>query len=183
MEFNKWFTELKNNPLWWMRMQEMYSKKNLNQIANETYTFLLGQDARFKACDWVDFRRCFFNFAKNSKEEIVRPQLQQSEEKKEEPVIEISEDEIKQRLQEWQDSLKNVQMVSGIPRLSAKQIIEEGDWRSVSTVRPRSDVEKAMIMEEHIEKVNAARRKVFTTAFPDAPEVEIQAYIKKFNDI
>lgn len=107
-------------------------------------------------------------------------EIQKEEEKKNEPVIEISEEEIKRRLAEWQESLKDVQMVSSVPKLSAKQIIEEGDWRAVKLEHPRSEFERLMLIEEHQEKINTARRKFYLQHRPDASEEEVKAYLNKF---
>lgn len=126
MNFADWFTELKSNPLWWMRMQEMYCRKNLDTVANETYTFLLGQETRFKAMNFVDFRSCFFNFAKNAKDEVVRPQLQQIEVKEDKDWIPVTGEERAKRLKEWEAIVKGSAMVSSVPRTSYKELAEEG---------------------------------------------------------
>jgi hypothetical protein len=47
----------------------------------------------------------------------------------------------------------------------------------------RSEVETMEVFNQHKMKVDEARRKYFKSAYPDASEEEIKAYIKKFDKI
>lgn len=46
-----------------------------------------------------------------------------------------------------------------------------------------SKVEQIIGAREHLATAQRARRKLFTEAYPDASEEEIQAYIEKFESI
>lgn len=183
-DFNKWFDELKSNSLWWMRMNELYGKKNLSRVAGDVHLYLLASINRLKANDFQDFRRLFQSFAQKAEDAPVRPQLQQVEDNKpmvSDPVVEGEARD--QWIAIWKESVEKCQMISSVPRLSAKQIIEEGDWRAVSTMEPRDEFQKRLALEEHKEKVAKARELMFRKAYPDASEEEVQAYIDKFDTI
>lgn len=70
------------------------------------------------------------------------------------------------------------------PKMSAQEIANEGDWLPKKE-KPfvRSEFENQLAYKEHIDKVNAARKKLFLSTFPDASEEEIEAYLLKFNSI
>ena len=190
-DFETWYLELIGDQIWSMPAMMQHKEETFKQIARKVYMSALADRQRGSLIPMTEHRRHVYNIicktpgdrpkGKPWYEKALEKKLQEDEQKEEwKPV---SEEEREQWLKKWQEQVSNSQMVTSVPRLTARQIIEEGDWRAVSTIEPRSDVEKAMVFEEHIEKVNAARRKVFTTAYPDASEEEIQAYLKKFDVI
>jgi hypothetical protein len=166
----------------WHELLRAYKDETIKSCAEKVYAELVAKqivDIR----DMKENRVHVYHIIKKLPEDKPKKnwcEIQKVEEKKNEPVIEISEEEIKIRLQQWQDSLKDVQMVSAVPKLSAKQIIEEGDWRAVPVEHPRSEFERLMLIEEHKEKVNNARRKFYLQHRPNASEEEVNAYLLKF---
>jgi hypothetical protein len=181
MSFESFYEKLISDQLWFELLRH-YKDETIKAAARKVYAALVA-DNTVDIRPMSENRKHVYNIlCKNPGDKPVKKWYDiTKEEKKNEPEIEISEEEIKRRLQEWQDSLKDVQMVSAVPKLSAKQIIEEGNWRAVKLEHPKSEFERLMLIEEHKEKVNAARRKFYLQHKPNASEEEINAYVNKFN--
>jgi hypothetical protein len=181
MTFETFYTSLISYQRWFELLRN-YKDSTIKSCAEKVYAQLVA-DNSVDMRPMTENRKHVYNVVKKLPEDKPKKnwcEIQKIEEKKNEPVIEISEEEIKRRLAEWQESLKDVQMVSSVPKLSAKQIIEEGDWRAVKLEHPRSEFERLMLIEEHKQKVNAARRKFYLSHKPDASEEEITIYLQKF---
>jgi hypothetical protein len=151
MTFELFWDKLVEDDLWWDRIKMQYSDKDHRKIAQDCFIDLLAQPQRWKAQDYSDFRRCFQKWLMNAKPMAVRPQLQQVEEKKPEPEIEISEEEKKRRYQEWYNAVTKVENNFKVPKLTKKQIAEEGDWlpkKTQATYTPDNDVYLFNLKEE-----------------------------------
>lgn len=181
MNFNDWYTSLISDERWF-ELLRAYKDSTIKSCAEKVYAELVAKqisDIR----PMTENRVHVYHVIKKLPEDKPKKnwcEVKEEIAKKEEPVIEISEEEIKRRLAQWQESLKDVQMVSSVPKLSAKQIIEEGDWRAVKLEHPRSEFERLMLIEEHHEKINTARRKFYLQHRPDASEEEVKSYLTKF---
>lgn len=151
MNFESFWDKLVENEIWFDQMKMRYFRKDLRGVANECFIFLLASEQRWKSQDYQDFRRCFQSFLNKAPDMVVRPQLQQVEEKKQEPEIEISEEEKKRRYQEWYDAVTKVENNFKVPKLTKKQIAEEGDWlpkKTQATYTPDNDVYLFNLKEE-----------------------------------
>jgi hypothetical protein len=72
------------------------------------------------------------------------------------------------------------------PEMTEEEKQREGaepDEMRARTGFKRSEVETMEVFNQHKMKVDEARRKYFKSAYPDASEEEIKAYIKKFDKI
>lgn len=179
MSFDDWYADLISNYVWHEPASMRHKPETFREVCRQVHEQYLAKDIFPPIQEARSFVSNKLNKITPDKVRVDWTKKALEQKKKEEPVINISEEEIKLRLQEWQDSLKNVKMVSAVPKLTARQIIEEGDWRAVSKIE-RSPIEKVMVLQEHQEKINNARRKLFTEHFPDANEEEIIAYLNKF---
>lgn len=184
LSFDEFFKDLCSNYVWFQPATMHHKPETFRSVANKVYMQYVASES-FPPIQ--EARRHVYNKLvlipgdRPKGKDWYKIEEQKKEAEKAKEWVPVTGEEREQWLKKWQDQVSGCQMVTSVPRLTARQIIEEGDWRAVSTIEPRSDVEKAMVFEEHIEKVNAARRKVFTTAYPDASEEEIQAYLKKFD--
>lgn len=147
-DFHQWFNELKSNSLWWMRMQEMFVRKDLNKIAGQVHLYLLASEQRLKANDFQDFRRLFQSFAQKTEDTPVRPQLQQIEEKKETDWQPVSEEERARRLKEYKALIDSMPMINNFPRLTPKEKEENGEWIPVKHIPYPTTSEKELYVKE-----------------------------------
>lgn len=129
--FEDFWNNLVSDDIWYDRIKYQYSNKDIKGIAQDCYIDLLAQSTRWQSQDYTDFRRCFQKWLMNSKAAPVKPQLQQQTTVQEEvSSVPIVEGEERQKyIKEWLESVKNVkQQASLVPRLTKKQIADEGDW-------------------------------------------------------
>lgn len=182
--FTKWFEELKENPLWWMRMEEMFGRKDLNKIASEVHLYLLASPERLKANDFSDFRRLFQTWAQKAPDQAAKPQLQQTDNcVPDNGWKPVSWEKRAEYLNQIQEILKSSTMVNAMPPMSKKEILEQGDWiPKKGEWSPPSEVQKIINLKESKRRIRECRKKVFLDAFPDATDEEIRAYWEKFED-
>lgn len=163
-------------------MNEMYGRKNLDRVAGDVHLYLLASINRLKANDFQDFRRLFQSFAQKAEDAPVKPQLQQVEEKKMEDWKPVS----------WDKRAEYLKMVQAeIDRIDDKKIrpLLDGEAEAngqYDLPKPKAKCAPSApvdVVLEHINKVNAARRKFYLERHPDATEEEVQAYIDKFDKI
>ena len=153
-DFHKWFEELKSNSLWWMRMNEMYGRKNLDRVAGDVHLYLLASINRLKANDFQDFRRLFQSFAQKAEDAPVKPQLQQVEEKKTGDWKPASPEHVDKCANQILEMIKNSPMINGMPRVGYKQSIEEGGWLPKKEAPyPQTSAEEAYVRQRHLEYV------------------------------
>lgn len=176
--------KLRDNPLWWTRMQEMYPTKDHLQITKEMHLFLLASPERLNSEDWADFRRLYQTFCRNSKTEIKVPV--KVTESKSEPVEVRPEDrplvrgtpEYIARAQEVLDAIKGVSRP--IAPMTKEEREQNGQVRPKAHKFTQSPTEKVWALNQHQKALNESRRKFFLDTFPDATEEEMQAYINSF---
>ena len=154
MNFEQWFTELKSNPLWWMRVQEMYSRKNLDKVANEVYTYLIASPEAFKAqCeagDTAGWRKLFQTWAGKSDDAPVKPQLQQVEEKKDDKEWKpASPEHVDKCVKEFFDMLKDAPMITYKPTKEA--IFYNGRHTEKLQPHPVTSLQEAYVRDRHFE--------------------------------
>jgi len=129
LTFEQFYTELQKNEPWFDQMKLRYFRKDLKDVANQCYIFLLASEQRWNAQDYQDFRKCYQSFLSNAKDRVTAPSLQQEEVKlvtHSEPIL--TGEERDKKIAEWLESVKAVKMANPVPKLSRKQIAEEGDW-------------------------------------------------------
>lgn len=175
--------KLRDNPLWWTRMMEMYPTKDHLQITKEMHLFLLASPERLNSEDWADFRRLYQTFCRNSKAEIKV--VVKAVESIPEPVELKPEDQPltgearAARIKELLEAVKGIDQKSIAP-MGQQETIQNGDWRPKAHKFVRSDIETKVALNQHLQAINESRRKFFLDAFPDAEEEEVQAYLNSF---
>jgi len=129
LTFEQFYAKLIEHEIWFDQMKMRFYRKDLKDVANQCFIFLLASEQRWAAQDYQDFRKCYQSFLSKSPDMVVKPQLQQVEVKEEstsEPIL--TGEERERKINEWLQAVKSVQTVNPVPKLSRKQIIEEGDW-------------------------------------------------------
>lgn len=158
ISFEDFWNELTSHELWFEQMKMRFYQKDLKGTANDCYIFLLASEARWKAQDYQDFRRCYQQFLTRAKDVPVKPQLQQTAEvKKEEPQEPILTGEHREaRIKEWLELVREIPaMTSSIPKLTYKEIADEGDWLPKKPA-PYPSAPVALLIEEEL-KIEYAR--------------------------
>lgn len=183
--FTDFLTELKDDQIWFENASMYWKPETFEKCARQVWMQGVA-DGILKPIQ--ECRKHVWNIIKNlphdrQKVDWTKKALEKLETEKKEAWVPLTGEARQAKLKEWMEAVSKVEMVSAMPKLTVKQIIEQGDWRAVSNIAPRSEVEKHIVVESHIEKVNTARRKMFLSAFPDATEDEIQAYIDKFKTL
>ena len=186
MTFADWYSKLTEDPLWY-ELLRAYKDETIRKAGEKVYAQLVAEGTVIYRPMSENRKHVYNIVCKNPGDKVKKDWYKIEEQKKEaekaKEWVPLKGEARQAKLKEWMDSVSKVEMVSAVPKLTVKEIIEQGDWRAVATIAPRSEVEKHIIVETHIEKVNTARRKMFLSAFPDASEEEITAYLKKFDQI
>lgn len=176
--------KLRDNQLWWQRMQEMYPTKDHLQITKEMHLFLLASPERLNSEDWADFRRLYQTFCRNSKTEIkvvvkaIESKQESVEVRPEDRPIPRGTPEYKARAQEVLDAIKGVG--KPIAPMTEEEKQQNGQVRPKAHIFTQSPIQKAWALSQHQKALNESRRKFFLDTFPDATEEEIQSYINSF---
>lgn len=154
MTFEQFWDKLVEHEIWYDQMKMRFYRKNLKQVANDCYLFLLASEQRWLTQDYQDFRRCYQSFLSKAPDEIVRPQLQQVDtEPKKQSAPPLTGEERLAWIKKWESEVKKSQMVNGVTKLTHKQIADEGDWL------PKKPAPYPSTNE------NAIRERVFHTAY------------------
>jgi hypothetical protein len=129
--FPEFWTDITANPHWveWMERMARMEQKNLKRAAETAYGNLIADPQAFEKYSAEESRKYVGNILKNQKPELVKPQLQQVEEKKEpEPEIEISKEEWDRRMNEWRKMVLDSPLLKRAPQMSRKYFEENGQW-------------------------------------------------------
>jgi hypothetical protein len=186
--FTDWYIELIEDERWHEQASMHHSPKTFEETARKV--FVLGiTEPTFERIPMSEHRKHVYNkILKITPDKVKKNWWEKAQEGKtvepvkQEPVL--TGEERKMRLNEWYEAVQKASTVNAIPPMSRKEIQENGGWRPKPVeVREPSELEKAAALNAHIEKINAARRKLFLDAYPEAPEEEILAYIKSFEKI
>lgn len=129
LTFEEFWNKLIEHEIWFDQIKMRFLRKDLKGVANQCFIFLLASEQRWLAQDYQDFRKCYQSFLMKSPDIQVRPQLQQDEKKEEvssEPIV--TGEKRDQYINQWLQSVKEMKVVSAVPKLSHKEIADEGDW-------------------------------------------------------
>lgn len=183
-DFETWYADLISNYVWYEPAKMHHRPETFKNICHKVY---MNYTASNGIIPIEESRRHAYNIIVGTPRDLpkvdwTKKALAEAEQKTEAPPL--TGEARQARLREWREKVESAEMMSSVPRMTAKQIIEEGNWRAVATtLEPRNVIERAMVLEEHLEKVVLARTKMFRSAFPDASDEEVEAYIKKFDVI
>lgn len=129
LSFEEFWNKLVEHDIWYDQMKMRFFRKNLKQVANDCFIFLLASEQRWATQDYQDFRRCYQSFLAKAPDEVVRPQLQQEEVKSDKVQAPPLTGEARMNwIKEWEKVVKESTMVNGVTKLTHKQIADEGDW-------------------------------------------------------
>lgn len=151
VSFEEFYEKLTAHEIWFDQIKMRFFRKNLVDVAKECYLFLLASGNRWAAQDYEDFRRCYLNFLKNAKDAPIRPQLQQEETKKEESTGEpvLTGEARNEWIKKWLSEVQQMPvMKSAIPKLTYKEIADEGDWLPKKPAPYPSAPPEFLIMDE-----------------------------------
>jgi len=175
--FPEWLDELRDNKLWYIRIKEMHPRKNLMMIAQEVYAWILAKEIQM---DMPSTRALFQKFAKDAPDgTMIVNQVIDEPVKKE--TVPVSWRERAEWLKKFQKMVDDSPMMKPVFKPTSKQLEEEGQVRPKAVVFQRSELETRLAAIEAVKDARKARRQFFLSAYPDASEEEIQAYIMKFN--
>lgn len=155
MTFPEWFTELKNNPIWWDSIQLRYGKKDLPGIANDCYIWLLTQPQRLARKDFNDFRVAYQKFLMYAKDKEDVQKLPEAEPVVIHPQALTGEARLR-KLQEFERLLKSMPALKPVGGLTAKERAENTGWRIPEEPKyPATTIQEAYIRNRHLEYVKA----------------------------
>lgn len=185
MNFENWYSELISNHIWFEPASLHHRPETFEKAARKVYMQCVA-DGVFKPMQ--ECRKHVYNIlaqvpgdkpkGKPWYEQALEKKIQEDAAKEEwKPV---SEEERGKRLKEWKELIDECQMVSAVPKLTTKQIIEEGNWRAVPIEAPKDDFERRELIAEHLRKLSAAREKAFREHYPGATDEDVKRYLKKF---
>src|SRR5688500_736156 len=187
MDFETWFKDLTSDEIWFIPASMHHKDYTFKEISRKVYMGCVA-DRVFKSMS--ECRKHVYNIicktpgdkpkGKPWYEKALEAKLQQDATKEEwKPV---SEEERQRRLAEFKALVDNLPMINNFPRVSRKEEEENCDWIPKKD-KPfvRSEVQVMEAVNQHVMKVINARRKYYLSAYPDATEEEIQAYLNKFD--
>jgi hypothetical protein len=188
MSFENWFKELCSNYVWFQPASMQHEPKTFEDTARKVYMQYVAsehfppiQEARrhvYNKLVLVPGDRKKVDWSKKAKEE-----MEKAEAAKQPEWIPVSEEERERRLAEYKAMVDALPKRWSPPEMSEEEKEREGVLRKKHEPFVRSEVETMKSVNEHRLKIREARRKYFLSAYPDAEELEIEAYINKFPDL
>jgi hypothetical protein len=136
LSFSDFWDKLVADDIWWDRMQYRHSRKDLKEVGNKAFDFLMTVPNRLDPPDVMYWRQIFAKEAGWAKDAAVRPQLQQVEVKpqptpqdleKNKPIPK-SDPRYDAYLKLWRSEVDKFAVDHRMPKVSKKEAIEEGDW-------------------------------------------------------
>lgn len=128
MSFPEWFKDLCSDVRWYENAVMSCRGKNFKGAAEFVYAQVLA-DPALQLRSMVENRKHVYNRLTRMDFERVFPQLQQpKEEEKVEVFVPASDEHVAKCVAEFDEMLKNSPMVNGVPKVTHKQAVEEGDW-------------------------------------------------------
>jgi hypothetical protein len=186
--FDDWFKDLCSNYVWYEPAKMKHKPETFRAIANTVYMQYVGaekfptiQDARVHV-----YRKVVLtpgDLPKVDWTKVAKKELEEKEAAKKPEWIPVSEEERDKRLAEYKAMVDALPKRWSPPEMSEEEKEREGVLRKKHEPYVRSEVETMKSVNEHRLKIREARRKYFLSAYPDAEEIEIEAYINKFPDL
>jgi hypothetical protein len=188
LSFEEFFRELCSNYVWFQPASMQHEPKTFEETARKVYMQYVAsehfppiQEARrhvYNKLVLVPGDRKKVDWTK-----IAKKELEEKEAAKKPEWIPVSEEEREKRLAEYKAMVDALPKRWSPPEMSEEEKEHQGVLRKKHEPFVRSEVETMEVFNQHKMKVDEARRKYFKSAYPDASEEEIKAYIKKFDKI
>lgn len=184
--FSDFWTKLKENSLWFDQVSMKYGRKDIKDVAQRFYIDLLARPEEAKKEDYEAWRRSFQKWLMWEPDAPIAPQLQQVEEtrppmsdeerKKMEPVPK-SDPRYQEHLNNWLAMLKTTEDNFKAPKLSKKQLAEEGDWIPKKDGKNYSHEDMIKSALTHMETMRRAKEKEYRAFNPKATDEEVEEYL------
>jgi hypothetical protein len=183
--FEEYWDIVTSNDLWYDNIKIRHARKDIKGVAQEAFIDLCAQKTRLAIADPTDFQQHLSKFLMYAKEQVQKPQLQQTEP---EPVDKVNQlppltGEARQaKLKEW------FNIVQSFDGNKIKPLLNEQYSELGQTDPPKKrghivefDPEKQLqIKKELDERTRKGRELWFRDNHPNATESEILAYLEGF---
>jgi hypothetical protein len=169
----------KSNGIWFDLIKVKFGKKDLPDIAQKLLIELYAEGFDGKNIDWKQVQNRYAKMLTwaNDKDVVIAPP-------KAEPVVihpqALTGEARQAKLNEFLAAVQAAPILKPQRKLTTEQMAEEGGVRPKSTQFKRSAVETILAAKEAVKDAQNARRKLFTEAYPDAEQEEIEAYIRQW---
>lgn len=187
INFEDWFKDLISNYVWYNPASMQHKPETFQKVANAVYMQYVAKE-QFPPIQ--EARRHVYNKLVLVPGDKVKPKpwYQQEAEKKAAGERNIQEPPLTgearaKKLAEVKALIDSMPKKWTPPEMTEEEKEREGVLRKKHEPFVRSEVETMEVFNQHKMKVDEARRKYFKSAYPDASEEEVNAYIKKFNAI
>lgn len=174
--FDSFFQELISDEHWYETMQMIHRHKPIKDTALLVYGTAVGEGT-LTGVDIKEHRNHVHNkLAKTAvkiQNVIQTHQPKEAEPPKEEIKVFATDEERYEILEKWKQEVKQIKM-KPVPRLSHKQIAEEGDFLPKKKNVPTDPG----YFNEHVQLLHKCRIKTLKDRYPDMSDEEIEDYIK-----
>jgi hypothetical protein len=183
--FDDFYKELTSDQLWF-ELLRAYKEETIRRAATKVYAALVA-DGTVNARPMNENRKHVYNICikenpigdkpRGKDWHVIKQEEKEAEEKKE--WVPVSWDKRAEYLKQVQAEIDKVEDRKIRPLLSG-EAEKKGQYdppKPNYTGEPSRPID---VVIEHVNKVNAARRKFFLERKPDASEEEIEAYLQKF---
>jgi hypothetical protein len=180
-DFDSWFKELCSEYTWYQPASMAHRPETFRKVANQVWM-------EYNATGFPSIaearRHVYYKIVKlpgdNQKVNWSKQALEKQE------AVQVwkpaDPEHVDKCVREFHQMLLNSPMMKRAPRLTEEEKIHFGDWEP-ATIEPRTPVQQAMIIQEHVRKVKTARAKLYLEHFPNATSEEVEAYVNKFSDL
>lgn len=179
-DYNKWYSELISDTMWFEQVSMKY-KGTFKTACEKLYMQSVSDPDLFARPIQAQRTHLFNMLWKMPVEKKNWVQTHQVEEKKEDPTyVPLTGEARKQRLNEFLQAVQAAPIIRPLRKLTSQQLEEEGQVRPKSVKFERSEIETRLAAIEAVRDAQAARRRTFKEAFPEASTEEVQAYVDKW---
>lgn len=143
--FDDFWKFLESNEVWFEYNCKMrFFDRDPKACARDCYGYLISDMKVFQEMqkDEARLRKYFVSWLMKAPRAAVAPTLQQVEEPKQEGPPPLTGEERMKRLKEWLDQVQQAELFAPVPKLTHKQIAEEGQWlpKKPEAYKPDNDI-------------------------------------------
>lgn len=172
--FDDFYTALTSDELWMEAMRNPSRGKDLKAAIEKVYGQAVS-DGSLKVVPIGEHRKHVFNtLGKMPFSKVNTVQLQQQETKPEKVEVKVyaTDEQRDYWLNKLQQQIKEIQ-VKPVPRLSHKQLAEEGDWLPKKRAVPTDPY----YIHEHKKTMRECQRKTVKERHPEFSDEDVEKYI------
>lgn len=128
-DFETWYLEIASDQRWVETMQMMHKGKSLRKAAQIVYGDAVSDSATFERVPMAERRRHIHYKLAKMPYDNTAPVLQQEDTQEvKETGPPLTGEERDKALQEWLKVVRESKIVNGAPKMTYKEIADEGDW-------------------------------------------------------